>query len=422
MQSTTGKSSHAKRAHGGADIARNRTQPRRNDKTRSSTSARAGSEERQRFFALSLDLLCVAGTDGRFKDLNPRWEQVLGYSLDELMSRPFLDFVHPDDRAPTIAAVETLWKGEDVVCFTNRYRHKDGHYILLEWNSSAMPERQVLYALARDVTEREAISAARRAAEERLQHLLLSSRVVVYAANASNDFVPTFISNNVAGQFGYGIRELSTLGFWVERIHPEDRERFVTGRAALLEDGTHSCEYRLRHKDGNYRWIHDDSKVVRDAEGNAVEVVGSWQDMTERHESEQMIRRQAAALLELSTPLIPVSDDILVMPLIGVVDSRRAGQVLEMLLKGIVQRSARVAILDITGVGIVDTKVADTFMRIARAVQLVGTSFILSGIRPDVAQTLASLGADLKGLTTHSTLQAAIRQAMMRRGSGVADR
>ncbi|KYG04824.1 hypothetical protein BE21_44595 [Sorangium cellulosum] len=421
MQSTTGKGSHAKRAHGGADVARSRARPRQ-DERRSRTSARAGSEERERFFSLSLDLLCVAGTDGRFKDLNPRWEQVLGYSLDELMSRPFLDFVHPDDRAPTIAAVETLGKGEAIVCFTNRYRHKDGHYILLEWSSSAVPERQVVYALARDVTEREAISAARRAAEERLQHLLLSSRVVLYAAKASNDFAPTFISNNVAGQLGYGIRELLTPGSWVERIHPEDRERFAAGRAALLEDGTHSCEYRIRHNEGNYRWIHDDSRVVRDAESNAVEVVGSWQDMTERHESEQLIRRQSAALLELSTPLIPISDEILVMPLIGVVDSRRAGQVLEMLLNGIVQRSARVAILDITGVGVVDTKVADTFMRIARAVQLVGTSFILSGIRPDVAQALASLGADLKGLTTHSTLQAAIRQAMMQGGSGVAAR
>jgi PAS domain S-box-containing protein len=104
------------------------------------------------FFALSLDFLCVAGLDGYFKRLNPAWSTGLGWDVKELQARPFIEYVHPDDRASTLAEINTLSAGIETVMFENRYRHKDGRYRWLRWNARPDPERQLIYATARDVT------------------------------------------------------------------------------------------------------------------------------------------------------------------------------------------------------------------------------------------------------------------------------
>jgi rsbT co-antagonist protein RsbR len=127
---------------------------------------------------------------------------------------------------------------------------------------------------------------------------------------------------------------------------------------------------------------------------------------------EETIRAQAAALAELSTPLIPLNDKVVVMPLIGSVDSRRAQQVIETLLHGIAEHRAEVAILDITGVPIVDTQVANALVQAAQAVKLLGAQVVLSGIRPEVAQTLVGLGTELRSIVTRSTLQSGIAYAV----------
>jgi len=142
-------------------------------------------------------------------------------------------------------------------------------------------------------------------------------------------------------------------------------------------------------------------------------------DLTERKRAaeerarlqDQIIRAQAATLAELSTPLIPISDTVVVMPLIGALDDQRMQQVLEALLHGVEQRRARMAILDITGVPVVDTHVANGLILAAQAVRLLGARVILTGIRPEVAQTLIGLGVNLSDIITHSTLQSGIAYA-----------
>lgn len=108
--------------------------------------------ERDRFFAMSLDMLCVAGMDGYFKWVNPAFER-LGYSHEELTTRPFVDFVHPEDVAATIAEVDKLKQGIPTVSFENRYRHKDGTYRWIAWKTMPDPDSGTLYATARDITE-----------------------------------------------------------------------------------------------------------------------------------------------------------------------------------------------------------------------------------------------------------------------------
>lgn len=127
-------------------------------------------DESALFFAQSLDLLCIAGFDGHFKHLNPAWTTRLGWTLVELQAKPFIDFVHTDDRDATLAEVDRLAEGEQTISFENRYRHRDGSYRWLRWSARSMPERQRIYAIARDVTrqmqlEREILEIADREKE-----------------------------------------------------------------------------------------------------------------------------------------------------------------------------------------------------------------------------------------------------------------
>lgn len=153
-------------------------------------------------------------------------------------------------------------------------------------------------------------------------------------------------------------------------------------------------------------------------------IVCVMRDITDRKQAEEALRRniaqeeiiraQTALLAELSTPLIPISDRVMVMPLVGSLDSRRAQQIMESLLAGIASSRADTAIIDITGVPMVDTQVANALLRSAQAVRLLGARVILTGIRPEVAQTLVGLGVDLSGLATHSSLRDGIAAVLGR--------
>jgi two-component system, sensor histidine kinase and response regulator len=111
------------------------------------------SNDLDRLFNLSLDLFCVAGFDGYFKRLSPSFERTLGFTQTELMSKPYIEFIHPDDLQPTIAAAAQVEGGAQVIRFRNRYLVKDGSYRWLSWNAVPFPEQQLIYCVARDITD-----------------------------------------------------------------------------------------------------------------------------------------------------------------------------------------------------------------------------------------------------------------------------
>ena len=121
------------------------------DQQQAQQALRAKSDELDRYFVNSLDLLCIADMQGHFRRINPEWERTLGYPLAELEGRNFLDFVHPDDLPATLAAMAQLSSQERILNFVNRYRHQNGSYLWIEWRSYAEGSR--IYAVARDITE-----------------------------------------------------------------------------------------------------------------------------------------------------------------------------------------------------------------------------------------------------------------------------
>jgi PAS domain S-box-containing protein len=170
-----------------------------------------------RFFALSIDMLCVAHFNGYFKQLSPAWEQTLGFTREELQATPLFDFVHPDDRERTIEQNRIVRAGGQARRFENRYRCKDGSYRWLLWNATADIEREVIYSVARDITDRKRAEQER---EELLQKLTAALAEVkelkailpicMYCRKVRDDedywhTVEAYIHQHTNAQFSHGI-------------------------------------------------------------------------------------------------------------------------------------------------------------------------------------------------------------------------
>jgi PAS domain S-box-containing protein len=194
-------------------------------------------------------------------------------------------------------------------------------------------------------------------------------------------------------------------------------------RTAIAEQ--RSCtEVLLNYrKDGTTFWNELTLSPIFDAHGRLSKYIGLQTDVTARKAAEEervrlqaeIIQMQAATVAELSTPLLPLSDRVVLMPIVGNVDVGRAQQVIAGLLNGVTKHRARTVLLDITGMSAVDTQVANTLIQAAQAVRLLGAEVMLTGIQPEVAQTLVQLGVDLRSIITFSSLQNGIAFALDRR-------
>jgi len=174
-------------------------------------------QERDQFFAMSVDLLGIAAADGFFKRVNPSFERVLGWTPAELLARPFFDFVHPDDVAATRDELAKLAAGATTVGFTNRYRTRSGHYRRLQWNASPHPGTGLIYAIARDITDELANQLALQRSEG-LNRAVLETAVdgiiVIDEAGVIQSFNP-------AGERIFGWTAAEVIGRNVKMLMPE---------------------------------------------------------------------------------------------------------------------------------------------------------------------------------------------------------
>jgi PAS domain S-box-containing protein len=152
-------------------------------------------EDLDRFFKLSLDMFGIATFDGYFVRVNPAWQMILGYSEEEIRAAPFIDFVHPDDKVPTEKAMSALTTGERVIDFENRYRAKDGSYKRLQWTSAPFIHQGLIYAVARDVTDRRAAEEELQQNAERLSQLVKELEVARHRAEQATVAKGEFLAN-----------------------------------------------------------------------------------------------------------------------------------------------------------------------------------------------------------------------------------
>jgi rsbT co-antagonist protein RsbR len=146
-----------------------------------------------------------------------------------------------------------------------------------------------------------------------------------------------------------------------------------------------------------------------------IESLGTEQEKSRAYQAEleeklDMIEKQRAAIRELSTPIMEVWDGVLCLPVVGVMDTMRSVEMTNSLLETVVEKKTRCIIIDITGIDVMDTRTVDHFMRMARAVRLLGAQCVLTGINPHIAQTVVHMGIDLSNIVTHRTLHEALQR------------
>ncbi len=258
------------------------------------TESKRAMDAYTRLCEMATEFICVADiTTTTFLQVNPAFERELGYTEAELLGRPFLDFIHPDDVAPTLAVIEEkLRQGHTVVSFENRYRCKDGSYRHLVWNSHPTPEEGLTFAIAHDITERKAAEEALRESER----LLSKSQEVASLGSWELDLLENrlFWSDQVYRLFGVDPDAFAASyeGF-LELVHPEDRSAVD---AAYRESYTQGLEgYEIEHRvirrdTGQVRWVHEKCEHIRDEAGRVIRSIGMVQDVTERREAEQALR------------------------------------------------------------------------------------------------------------------------------------
>jgi PAS domain S-box-containing protein len=252
-------------------------------------SRRQAQLERDRFFNLSRDMLCIAGFDGFFKRINPTWEMALGYTSKELTSQPFITFVHPDDRTRTVAETAKLVKGDESVDFENRYRCKDGTYRWLLWSARSVASDGVIYASARDTTERRQIEEKLRLSEERLRLMVESLRDYAIFMLSPEGKV---MSWNSGAERIHGFTAAEIVGQHFSRFYPPDKvaEKFPDLELKLAaENGRFEDEGHRLRKDGSRFWANVIITPMRNSQGELLGFVKVTRDITARKDAAERI-------------------------------------------------------------------------------------------------------------------------------------
>jgi PAS domain S-box-containing protein len=275
-----------------------------------------------RLIESSTDAIIATDKEGNVVLFNEGAETLLGYRSDEVIGRNATELYSDEERAREVAR-EMRKRGGTVAGFESVLRAKDGGQIPVMISASVLfgehGEEVGTVGFATDMRERkreeEALRQARdelekrveerttelKSARERLQYLMTVTPAIVYT-NQASDYTCTFVSENVSRIMGFSSWEmLEDKDFWTVRLHPEDASRVFSEMGPLVEQRGGTLEYRFRHRDGHYIWIQDTFRVIEDAQGQPLEIVGSWADISARKQAERALGERMALMNDLET-------------------------------------------------------------------------------------------------------------------------
>ncbi|XYH93217.1 PAS domain-containing protein [Sorangium sp. So ce1128] len=374
------------------------------------------------------DMVLVKGPRSRLLWANKAFRELYGMSNDELYG--IVDSPHnePDYTQRYVRDDQQVFEtGSRLVIAEEPTTRHDGALRTLTTVKSALRSAggEVIgtVGISRDVTESKRMERDRQLLERAIG---AASQGIVVAASAAEELPVTYVNAAFARLSGRPVAELlgasfrRLVGSVTDAAAAEQLSRAVAERREI------SVDYPVERDGGARTWMRMALTPVRDASGEVTSFIAIQADITAERERQMqelalreqrhLIERQQQTIHALVTPIIEIWDGVLTMPIIGVVDSVRAAEMMAALLDAISARGARFTIVDLTGVDIVDTATADHLLKLVRAAGLLGTACALSGVSPAVSGTLVSLGVDLGALRTFSTLRAALRHALGRLG------
>ncbi|KYG07317.1 anti-anti-sigma factor [Sorangium cellulosum] len=381
----------------------------------------------QRMLDATPAILCVVDMrERRLTAHNAALARALGCSDEELSTRGLAALsarIHPDDLAGLAARAERLSAARDgeVVDGELRAQGREGDERLFAVRAEVFTRGEdgaarEIFLSAEDVTERRRLLRS----EALLAAFCERAPVLLYAKDGDGAFL--LVSRSL--EEVVGAAPGSMVGKTDKDFFPPEVAAIYNDVDALVRSSgaPFEAEDPVPHPGGEKTYFTIKFPVWGEGipEGS---MAGVSLDITRVKEAErereaardELIAAQQDTIRELVTPLLPIAEGVLVMPLIGFFDSARAGRIIETLLEGVERHAARIAIIDITGVKAVDERVAEMLVQAARAAGLLGAEVVLTGIQPAIARTMIELDIDLRGLVTEGTLQGGIAYALKRR-------
>jgi rsbT co-antagonist protein RsbR len=374
-------------------------------------------DEPDYFFNASSELLAVVDREGRVRRCNPAWSAALGRPADDPGARTWLERVDPAAREAASAALEPAWSGAEVR-FEAGCTGADGRARWVEWSARGVDG--LCYLRGRDRTDERELRAEverQRLAGQRFRALADTTSDFVGIA----DLMGRAIYLNPAGLAMVGRTAQDAVGVEIAAFHPPEHAAWLaaTGIPRAIESGVSACDGHVKRDDGSLIPISQVIVALRDESGALESLATIIRDLSAIDQFkalEQQLRGQQAALRDaltaMGTPILPITEHIVVMPLVGALDPQRAEQFFEAALHGAQAHRARVVIIDVTGAAHVDAGIAGTLVRTAKALRLLGAQVVLTGIHPAVARALVDVGAELEALIPHGTLQSGFRCAL----------
>jgi PAS domain S-box-containing protein len=247
-------------------------------------------EERNRLFNLSIDMFCVTGFDGFLKQINPAWTRTLAWSEEELLTKPWIDFVHPDDREETAQAVEQLMSGRPLHSFHTRYQCKDGSYRWTSWSAFPLPDEKLAFAVARDITDRKKAEEDLRKSEEKYRKILETITDGYHEVDLAGNL--TLANDSLCELFGYRRQEL--LGMNYRQLMDQQTAKQIyhlynkVYRTGIANPG---FEFGISRKDGSRRKVSVSVSLIRNEDGQATGFRGIFRDVTEKMRLEEQLRQ-----------------------------------------------------------------------------------------------------------------------------------
>ena len=404
------------------------------------------------------DLITIVDREGKILFVNKAAEKVYGHSQEECIDKPVFSFIHPDDSRKTQEAFQDwLARGVDSTTFENRQLSATGRVIHMYWTISFIRddrgELKTVKGIARDITQlKEMESQLKQKSSElnkRVKELTCLYRLAEVVEEPGTD-IPTIMtkavqllpsgwkySNIASARIVIEGREYIAPGFnpspwrisrrlmvnkeeigeveiyYHEKMPDADEGPFSKDERSLLN----AIAERLSRAWDRIRT----QKLLKEHKDSLEELVAQRtaeleHKINEIEKREETITQQAVEIMELSTPVIQAWEGLVVVPMIGILDSQRTQQLLDRFLEQVVETKASIALMDITGVPTIDTQTAHHLIEAVTSARLLGTRVIITGVRASIAQTLVQLGVDLSWIETNSSLISGMRSAFRQLG------
>jgi len=279
--------------------------------TRDIRKRKANERENTRILQHSHDLICIAGFDGYFKYVNPTWEKLLGYTMDELLSKPFLDFIHPDDHQKNDTELSNLALGNETVNFDNRYITKYGDIKYISWTATPLVEENILYGFGRDITENKTTEMRLKESEIKFRSLYQQSPDM-YASVSPKTAEILECNNTFLNKMGY--KKEQVIGSPIFNMYHSDcMEEVHDAFEEFVDKGfIKNRELILKTNSGNKIEVSLNVNSVKDEKGNVLYSISSWRDIGEKKQNNEKIKYQAKLLDSVSDAIISTDENFII--------------------------------------------------------------------------------------------------------------